>query len=140
MHLCPVCQEKMAKKTFEDKEFFECIYCWSHWIPAVDLSRYLHSKDDLDKYVNEVEANLEGNGKGVCPECDGAQLEKTRFKGVELDYCTRCGGTLFDYGELKKLYSELFKLDYEAIASDTRKVVGFVRLIKNLIQGINDVI
>ncbi len=134
---CPVCNEVMAVKRYEDKKFYECLYCWSHWISSYDLSKFLFEKDDLEKYVNEITENLIGAGKGKCPSCVDTSLSRTQFNGIELDYCESCGGTLFDHGELNQLYKELFNADFEGIVDEAEKVFMFIRVVRAIFDGLS---
>jgi uncharacterized protein len=38
----------------------------------------------------------------TCPN-DGAVLSRNNKNGIEIDYCTTCGGVWLDHGELEKL-------------------------------------
>lgn len=51
-----------------------------------------------------------------CPKCrEKKDLKRVKESGVELDYCTECGGIWFDAGELKKVVEERIDLRFDAV-------------------------
>jgi uncharacterized protein len=43
--------------------------------------------------------------RGRCPKCAG-ELVPVRYRGVELDKCSRCQGVWLDFGELDQVVAE----------------------------------
>ena len=52
-----------------------------------------------------------------CPKCQKTALTRTTESGVELDYCTDCGGIWFDKGELQKVIDERIELTFDTVRS-----------------------
>lgn len=56
-----------------------------------------------------------------CPDCKNAMIT-LEFEGVEIDYCTNCGGIWLDAGELEMLLGETRKAKQllDSFASDSK--------------------
>lgn len=69
---------------------------------------YFHRKnmEAIEKLRSKIkvseEAKAAGNSTMMCPRCDG-KLEESKFEGVLIDTCDKCGGVWLDCGELGQL-------------------------------------
>lgn len=69
---------------------------------------YFHKKNQeameklRAKMAVAAEAKAAGTSSMNCPRCDG-KLATSKFEGVEIDTCDKCGGVWLDSGELEQL-------------------------------------
>jgi uncharacterized protein with PIN domain len=69
---------------------------------------YFHRKNQeaIEKLREKMkvaeEAKAAGTSSMRCPRCDGA-LKESKFEGVSIDTCEKCGGIWLDSGELEQL-------------------------------------
>lgn len=69
---------------------------------------YFHrqNKEAIEKLREKMkvaeEAKAAGKSSMRCPRCDG-NLKESKFEGVLIDTCEKCGGVWLDSGELDQL-------------------------------------
>ena len=69
---------------------------------------YFHrkNKEAIEKLREKMkvaeEAKAAGTSSMRCPRCDGS-LKESKFEGVLIDTCEKCGGVWLDSGELEQL-------------------------------------
>jgi len=69
---------------------------------------YFHrkNKEAIEKLREKMKvaeaAKAAGTSSMKCPRCDGA-LKESKFEGVLIDSCEKCGGVWLDSGELQQL-------------------------------------
>lgn len=93
---CPTSQEPLTLRNYQQQEVYECIHCWLHWLTGAQLARLLQQRGELETFVAKAERALTSNTRRACPQGRPVLLQSTKIDDVTLDYCLRCGGTLFD--------------------------------------------
>jgi uncharacterized protein len=69
---------------------------------------YFHrkNKEAIEKLREKMKvaeaAKAAGTSSMRCPRCDGS-LKESKFEGVQIDTCEKCGGVWLDSGELEQL-------------------------------------
>jgi Zn-finger nucleic acid-binding protein len=69
---------------------------------------YFHrkNKEAIEKLREKIKiaeaAKAAGASSMRCPRCDGS-LKESKFEGVLIDTCEKCGGVWLDSGELQQL-------------------------------------
>ncbi|NVK87165.1 MAG: zf-TFIIB domain-containing protein [Gammaproteobacteria bacterium] len=99
-----------------------------HWLTGAQLARLLQQRGELETFVAKAERALTSNTRRACPQCRLVLLQSTKIDDVTLDYCLRCGGTLFDYQELNTLYKGVLKLDVGELFADGLQAIALVRI------------
>ncbi len=85
----------MAVQELRGFSFWHCPECQGLWLPfksldfAIGQGRFTAKESPASKPL-------------ACPE-DGADLGQLRHHGVEIDFCTKCGGVWLDAGELEHI-------------------------------------
>jgi len=110
--LCYRCGQEMQKIPVDGSLIDYCPADRSVWLDAGEAEKILSSKgSSISQLV--AEARLEvikergaGSTKGLCPKCDGPALSRRVSNGIELDYCSKCGGIFFDIGEFEKFMNQ----------------------------------
>jgi len=77
-----------------------CGSCGGLWLPAAAVASILGHRPDLAA-LRKAAAKA-GFARPCCPD-DGSGMLALRYRGVEIDVCTRCGGVWLDRGELEQI-------------------------------------
>ena len=105
MH-CIRCGGEMEKRSERGVLLDHCPACNAVWLDAGELEALergsARSAAELEARCEAESASEAGRRVstiGLCPRCQRA-LEPRALHGVEVDRCSRCGGTFFDHREL----------------------------------------
>ncbi len=123
-YMCPSCRHPLIKKSYEDTIIYQCKFCGGALVEDNKLPRIIARTDtestDRIKALSRVTLrknqmkriarNKKKNDEAVmphipCPKC-GANMMRTFYSQaylIELDRCTFCNITWFDYDELEML-------------------------------------
>ncbi len=131
---CPACVKDMKKFKYFNVEIDRCRYCGGLWLDGSELSFFIRKgiipHQLLTSYCMDTRNAKVEEGKRECPRCGGvARLQVITHKGINVDYCIKCGGFWFDRGELlkilKKYHNELAteeeKADHASLIRETDK-------------------
>ena len=107
---CIKCKKPMKKAKMEGVLVDKCGICGGIWLDAGELEMLMfHEEKSQEELVKEAKCEIvaEKNRllytEGLCPKCQGREMQRYIRSGVELDRCPACKGLFFDYGELDKV-------------------------------------
>lgn len=121
---CPACVKDMKKFKYFNVEIDRCRYCGGLWLDGSELSYFIKKgiipHQLLTSYCMDVRNARVDEGERECPRCGGtSRLQVITHKGINVDYCTKCGGFWFDRGELLKILEKY----NDELASDEEKAL-----------------
>lgn len=100
---CPVDGGEMALDTFDVNArivpFHQCGKCEGSFVAGEDLQKFAkdaHVKLDGDRLAEPSHGQWRH-----CPNCVRGMQEQ-HLQGINLDFCTSCGGVWYDAGELRR--------------------------------------
>ena len=108
---CPQCAAKMKEIQYipeKDLMVDFCEVCQGVWLDGGELTEAKDIADGQDtrklrlmRAIWDMRAQARGEVTLRCPKCDKQSVNAmTTSEGVEIDFCSLCGGTWFEAGEL----------------------------------------
>lgn len=109
---CPTCIKEMKKFRYFQVEIDRCQYCGGLWLDGNELRLFIEKglipRQLLTDYCTDVRNAKVDEGERECPRCETSKLKIINHKGINVDYCSECGGFWFDRGELLKILDRYF--------------------------------
>ena len=103
---CPSCVITMNTQVFHNIEIDACNMCGGLWFDKHELAQYIKTRKIpfkfLSGYCLDDRRKIISEGNRKCPRCKN-NMQIVTHAGVNVDYCSQCGGLWFDRGELAKI-------------------------------------
>lgn len=103
---CPACTESMTTYKSSSIETERCHSCGGLWLDWNELNVFVRMgkipASTIARFQSNAQAKIIEEGKRKCPRCDIC-MKVINHRGINVDYCDRCGGFWFDRGELLQI-------------------------------------
>ncbi len=103
---CPACTEPLTTYKYSSVETERCHSCGGLWLDWNELNVFIRMgkipASTVSRFRSDAHKKIIEEGKRKCPRCDIC-MKVITHRGINVDYCERCGGFWFDKGELLQI-------------------------------------
>lgn len=122
---CSACKGSLTTYKYSAIETERCHNCGGLWLDWNELNAFVRlgkiPASTVARFKSEANLKIVAEGERKCPRCD-VVMKVINHKGINVDFCGRCGGFWFDKGELlqilRKFQSELKRKQESSEGSD----------------------
>lgn len=115
--LCPKCRTDLAERPAGDNTIYVCGRCEGIWMADDALRKYLRMAAAAQGAANKLLSLVETPPTATdlrCPVCPEIDLERLKYRAVEVDRCPTCRGIFLDHGEIQRIAERTLRAQQEA--------------------------